>query len=519
MEIATLSIGILGDFRVQRRGVDIVLPRSKKTRALLAYLAVEGRPQRRERLCELFWELPDDPRGSLRWSLSKIRQAVDDGFCKRLVADRETVRLDRDGLDVDLAHVLPIQRNDLSALPTERLQAAAAAFRGRFLDDLPLPRCPEFEAWRVARGEEVELKRLAILRELVDRLCDRPDEALVHARVLLRLNPDDPEIASEIEQLATAARNRARCGARTVPFEADLSVAESPDESRRPRVSQEIRFCTARDGVRLAYAVSGTGLPILRAAHWMTHLEYDLHSPVWRHWIEAYSEANTFVRYDQRCNGLSERGVADISFKSMVDDLEAVADAAGLDQLVLLGLSQGGAYSVAYALRHPERVRGLILYGCYTKGWRRRGDPHEIARRGAMATLIREGWGRNEPVFRQLFTSMFLPGGTSEQMDWYNDLQQHTASPDDAYRLAIAAAEIDVTDLLADLNVPTLVLHAQDDLVAPFEYGKAFAEGISGARFVELSSQNHILLGGEPAFDRLVAESRQFLDEITAASD
>ena len=516
---AALHIEVLGDLRVQRDCRDIELPPSKKTRALLAYLSVVERPQRRERLCELFWQVPDDPRGALRWSLSKIRQVVNDGEQERLQADREFVSLRKDGIAVDYGLVSPLQSRDLGQVPLETLEAAAAAFRGRFLDDLGLPRCPEFEAWRVGHANELDLTRLRVLRMLIKRLAEDPERALVHAHVLQRLAPEDPEIAREIEALNAAARDQARRPAAAAPAASPDGPPPGPEveaDDPSPPLSQQVRFCMAEDGTRLAYALSGQGLPILRAAHWMSHLDHDWDSPVWRHWIRALSERNTLVRYDQRGNGLSDRGVADLSFDAMVADLECVADAAGLDRFVLLGVSQSCAHSVAYTVRHPERVVGLILYGGYVKGWRRRGDPSEIARREAILTLIREGWGQNAPIFRQIFTSMFLPGGTREQVDWYNDLQLRTATAEDAHRLASTAADIDVEGLLEDVRVPTLVLHARDDLVAPFEFGEKFAEGIPGAAFVALDSPNHILLEDEPAFGHLVSEVGDFLERATA---
>ncbi len=250
---------------------------------------------------------------------------------------------------------------------------------------------------------------------------------------------------------------------------------------------------------------------MVRAPHWMTHLEYDWDSPIWRPWIEELSSSYRLVRFDQRCNGLSERGVSEVSFDAMLGDLEAIIDVAGIYRFTLLGVSQSCAVSVAYAAKHPERVRALILCGGYAKGWRLRGDKNEIARREAMNVLIREGWGLDAPMFRQLFTSMYVPHATTDQMSWYNDLQRHSATVHDAYRLQNAMAEIDVSDLLHKVRAPTLVLHARGDLAVPISSGRTLAEHIPGAKLVELPSDNHILLKGEPAFDQFFSEVRRFV--------
>lgn len=491
-----LEIGVLGDLKVTRAGEAVALPPSRKTRALLAYLAVVDRPQRRERLCEMFWDIPDDPRGALRWSLSKLRRIVDDESRARLDAQRDTVFLHTDGIDLDIDRVAGLDPDRLDGVETSTLEDAVAAFRGGFLEDLYLSNSPEFEAWRTAHANGLEILRLRLLRELIGRLRDHPDRALPHAHALRALSPEDDALAREVEALAAAARAVAG------------SVRAHPPT---PEVAspEDVRTCTASDGLRIAWAPVGTGPPLLRAGHWMSHLRYDRESPVWRHWIRALSESHTFIRYDERCCGLSEAG-GDVSFDAMVGDLEAVADAAGHDRFALLGVSQGAAVAVAYAVRHPERLSHLILYGGYVQGWRKRGNAGEIASREALAVLMREGWGQNHPLFRQLFTSLFIPGATAEQMAWLNDLQLRTMSPADAYRLQESFGDVDVTALLDRVAVPTLVLHAREDGVAPLEQGRAFARGIAGARFVELDSANHILLDGEPAFDHFLAELRAF---------
>ena len=244
----------------------------------------------------------------------------------------------------------------------------------------------------------------------------------------------------------------------------------------------------------------------------MTHLEFDLESPIWQHLYRELSRDHTLIRYDARGNGLSDREVEDVNFEAFVRDLETVVDAAGLDRFALLGISQGCAVSIAYAVRHPERVTRLILHGGYPLGWNKRPQSEtEREQSAAMLTLMRLGWGQENPAFRQLFTSQFLPGGTKEQADWFNELQRVSTSPQDAVRNLIANGDVDVTGILAEVRVPTLVMHARDDARVPFDSGRRIAAGIPGARFVPLQSRNHLILENEPAFTRFVQEIVAFL--------
>jgi pimeloyl-ACP methyl ester carboxylesterase len=274
---------------------------------------------------------------------------------------------------------------------------------------------------------------------------------------------------------------------------------------------QEVHFCTSSDGVRIAYAEVGKGIPLLRTGHWLTHLEYDWESPVWSSFLQKIAAGRRLIRYDARGNGLSDWEVDEISFEAFVRDIESVVAATGLDKFDLLGVSQGAAISVAYAVRHPERVRHLVLYGGFARGRRMRGSQQEIANSDAIATLMRQGWGQENPAFRQMFTSLFIPGATAEQMEWFNDLQRITTSPDNAVRLRHAVDLIDVTDLLPRVQSPTLVLHCRHDAVQPFEEGRRLAAGIPGARFVTLEGRNHVILPGDASWERFFEEVKAFL--------
>jgi DNA-binding winged helix-turn-helix (wHTH) protein/pimeloyl-ACP methyl ester carboxylesterase len=307
-------------------------------------------------------------------------------------------------------------------------------------------------------------------------------------------------------------RTVARKGVR---FVCPVDEATKNDTSTSPKPAtksqQEVHFCTASDGVRIAYALAGSGPPLVKTANWLNHLEYDWESPVWSHLLHALAAEHRLIRYDERGNGLSDWNVNDISFEAFVRDLETVVDAARLDRFSLLGVSQGCPVSIAYAVRNPGRVSHLVLYGGYARGWRRRGDPAEIEKADAVQTLMRHGWGQENPAFRQIFTTRFMPSGTSEQMRWFNDLQRVTTSPDNAARIRRANENIDITDLLPQVRIPTLVLHCRNDAAQPHEEGRILAAGIPGARFVTLEGHNHLILESDPCWARFLDEIMVFL--------
>jgi DNA-binding winged helix-turn-helix (wHTH) protein/alpha-beta hydrolase superfamily lysophospholipase len=294
------------------------------------------------------------------------------------------------------------------------------------------------------------------------------------------------------------------------PREAGASI-EAQLTAARQAPRQTIQFCTAADGVRIAYAAVGDGPPLVKTGHWLTHLEHDWNSPIWSPHLRELAASYRLIRYDARGNGLSDWQVADFSFDARVRDLETVIDAAGPDRFPLLGMSQGCAVSIAYAIRHPQRVSHLVLYGGFARGRRRRGSEQEARSSDAVLTLMHQGWGQDNPAFRQMFTSLFIPGGTMEQMQWYNDLQRITTSPENAVRLRRASDDLDVTQLLPQVRVPTLVLHCRNDALQPFEEGRIMAAGIPGARFVALEGRNHIILEGDPAWNRFLEEVRTFV--------
>jgi pimeloyl-ACP methyl ester carboxylesterase/DNA-binding CsgD family transcriptional regulator len=277
------------------------------------------------------------------------------------------------------------------------------------------------------------------------------------------------------------------------------------------RVRQRIQYVRTADGARLAWALAGTGPPLVKAANWLTHLEYEWTSPVWRHWIQFLSSHFQFVRYDERGCGMSERRAGALTIKEWTADLELIISAARIDSPVtLLGISQGAAACIQYAVLHPERVERMVLYGGYAAGALRRGNARAEGTYRAMVELARTSWAASNPTFRQVFTSRFIPGGTPEQLRWFNELCVKCTVNEVAAELLLARAELDIGDLLPHVRTPTLILHSRDDEVVPISEGQRLAAEIAGAQFVELDSRNHVLLEHEPAWARFQEEVLAF---------
>ena len=282
----------------------------------------------------------------------------------------------------------------------------------------------------------------------------------------------------------------------------------STDTLRQP----QIRFARSSDGTRIAYAASGEGPPLVRAAHWLGNLDFDWQTPVWGPWIGALSERYRLLRYDSRGCGLSDREADPITIDGLVADLECVVDTAGLDRFALLGMSQGGAVSIVYAARHPERVSHLVLCGAFARGpFRRSPTAQQVEATEAMIKLVEFGWGQSNPAFLQMFTSQFFPQATLAQAHSFNEIQRHAASPRVAARLIRAFAELDASAELAQVRAPTLVFHSRGDNRVPFDEGRFVATSIAGARFEPLDSNSHVPLPGEPAFQRLLDDMASFV--------
>jgi len=538
-----LHVSVLGNLAVLRQGTRMLLPPSKKTRALLAYLAVTGRPHRRERLCTMFWTVPDDPRAALRWSLSRLRPLLDEHGRRRIIADRDTVGLDLSGVAVDVLSLRSAYRNGIGSISTDSLHQGVQALEGDFLEGLDLPDCEEFQSWCNGERDETRRLRVRLLSALVDRLEDSPEEALRHARVLSLLEPASEAAQATLVRLLRAA---GRCReaeehfhssqrrlaefnvvctgalrqAAQLPVQADPSgrthdgnAASHHAERIHPRSAlHQVKFCRASDDVRIAYAVVGDGPPLVWAAHWLSHLAFSWESPVWRHWTEEFGKDYAFVHYDERGNGLSDWDVPEFSVEAFVRDLEAVVDTRGFDRFALMGSSKGGPTAAAYAARHPERVSHLVLCGTVAQGWRKRSlSGAHIELQEALVILTRHGWAQGNPAIRQILTSLLLPDATLEEMHWFHELQRVSSSAENAARLLQSTGDFNVLDLLPGITAPTLVLHCRDDAALPFEQSRLIASRIPGARFVPLESRNHVLLPRDPAWGRFVSEVRRFL--------
>jgi pimeloyl-ACP methyl ester carboxylesterase/DNA-binding CsgD family transcriptional regulator len=278
-------------------------------------------------------------------------------------------------------------------------------------------------------------------------------------------------------------------------------------------MDQEIRFCSSADGVRIAYAKVGKGPPIVRVGTYLTHLEYDWRSPVWRPWLDNFSRFHTLYRYDARGCGLSDWEVGDFSLEALMSDLEAVVDAAGLERFTLFGMSQGGGAGIWYATRHPKRISHLIIYGGYLGGPiaidpnSLEYEEHEIRNK-----LYKLAWATDNPAYWQVFSMALLPEGTPEQIRWLNDLQRVSTSPENAFRLDEGYSNINVIEDASYVSVPTLILHARNDMNVGYEEGRKMAARIPGAIFVPLDSKNHLLLPSENAWVQFWQHIYRFLD-------
>ncbi|GAA2981591.1 pimeloyl-ACP methyl ester carboxylesterase/DNA-binding CsgD family transcriptional regulator [Microbacterium terrae] len=294
-------------------------------------------------------------------------------------------------------------------------------------------------------------------------------------------------------------------------------------DAHRADVVQDIRFARSADGVGIAYAVHGSGPPLLIDACWLSHLQFDWESPVWRHYLVELGKIATVIRYDERGHGLSDRNVTDHSLPARVADLEAVVEDAGLDRFALLAMAQGGPVAIEYAARHPERLTRLVFYGSYS-GAQAAATPEELELLAAFEALIKVGWARPTSEFRRVFSSMMIPGGTEEQMRWLDDLQQRACDTETAVISRTQRQVEDSTWRLGELDLPTLVIHSRGDQMNEFHHARHLAAGIRGARLVGLDSNNHIVLADEPAWPAFVREIAEFIEPdrqipIEAADD
>lgn len=370
----------------------------------------------------------------------------------------------------------------------------------------------------------IEMLGDTAMKDTAGQLTEREKE------ILERLSGglSDQEIATELflspntirwynrqiySKLAVGNRTQAIAKARALGLLQPEQITQTSQQPS-PKASQRVHFTTSFDGTRIAYALSGSGPPLVKAATFMSHLEYDWESPVWQNLLEEFTREHTLIRYDERGNGLSDWDVEDLSFEAWVRDLEAVVDAVGLRQFPLYANSQAGTVAVTYAVRHPERVSHLILHGAYARGWLNRDlTEQELEEERLIINLMRVGWGRENPAFRQVFAMQLRPESTTEELRAFDELMRISTSAENAARLESEMHHTDVRALAPLVKVPTLVLHARNDAAVPFEEGRLLASLIPNAQFVALESNNHLLTEQEPAWSKFVAAIRSFLKD------
>jgi len=276
-------------------------------------------------------------------------------------------------------------------------------------------------------------------------------------------------------------------------------------------IEDRISYCETQDNVKIAYSLIGSGYPLVKTSSWFSHLGFEKNNLFWSHWIKALSKNNLLIRYDERGCGLSDRDIDQISFEGWILDLETVVDAIGLEKFAILGISQGVPIAIAYTIRHPDKVSHLILCGGYARGWQKSEDPEYMKACQTLVDPIKNLWGQDNPEFTEMFAKVFLPEATEIQLAWFNKLQKHATSAENAHKFMLEFGKIDVFDLLDQIKVPTIIFHSNDDRVVPFKDGQILAKYIPNAKFIPLISKNHILLKSEKEWNRFLKELNIFL--------
>lgn len=256
------------------------------------------------------------------------------------------------------------------------------------------------------------------------------------------------------------------------PFQAQ----REPLNPHRPNPEQRIYFTRSFDGTQIVFGIAGDGPPLVKVANYMSHLEHDWNSPVWRHWLEELTRSHTLIHSDERGCGLSDREVADLSFEAWVRDVEAVVDAVGLKRFPLFAMPQACPVAVAYAARHPDRVSRLILHGGYARGWLKRSLSAEQAEEeNLMLDLMRIGWGRENPAFRQVFARQLFPEATIDELRTLETAMRISLPTKNAVRLEREMHRVDMQTAAAQVQAPALVLHSHGDEAVPFQEGRLLA--------------------------------------------
>ncbi|WP_448006787.1 alpha/beta fold hydrolase [Agromyces bauzanensis] len=526
-----VEVRMLGRFEVavDGRTVDPAGFARRDAAHLVKLLALTpGHRLHREQVIDALWPdaTPDSVANRLHKAAHFVRRAT--GSHDAIVLEGDAVALfPHADLTVDALEFEKAAGRVVSVLHPAMAGAAIDAALARYAGDL-LP-FDLYEDWTSAHRQRLQLLQRHLLRRAgrFEQLVaiDPTDEDAHVAIMRARLDAGDRTGALRQYDLlartleaefgfgpgaeARAMRERAldRRGAPT-PAPGSPPVAAEP-------ITQQVRFCTAADGVRLAYATSGTGPPLVKASNWLTHLDHDWTSPVWQHMWQALSREHTLVRYDERGCGLSDWDIdiESYSLDAWVRDLETVVDDLGLERFPLLGMSQGGPIAITYAARHPERVSHVIVLGtCARATWARATDEQrrELA---ALGELMKVSWGSEQSGFRQVYDARFLPDGPLDTWRAFDELQRRSTSPRNAFRLWRAFGSLDCTAEARRLEVPTLILHATGDRVWSFSEAEELHAMVAGSRLVALPGRNHVLQADEPAFAMFIEEVERFLAE------
>jgi pimeloyl-ACP methyl ester carboxylesterase/DNA-binding CsgD family transcriptional regulator len=359
-------------------------------------------------------------------------------------------------------------------------------------------------------------------REILERLASGLSDQQIADELFLSLNTVkwyNRQIYSKLgvsgrTQAITKARALGLFGANHLLAQPSIQENVQPPAVQHRKLEHRVSFTTSFDATRIAFAIAGDGPPLVKVGNYMGHVEYDWDSPVWAHWLEELTRSHTLIYYDERGSGLSDWNAEDVSFEAWVRDLEAVVDAAGLRRFPLFAMSQAGAVAVAYAARNPDKVTRLFVHGAYARGWLKRDlSEEQIEEEKLMISLMRVGWGRENPAFRQVFAMQLFPDSSAEHIRALEEQMRRSVSPKNAVRLESEMHRIDVRDLAQQITVPTLVLHSREDQAVPFEEGRLLASLIPKAQFVALESKNHVLTEHEAAWPKFVAAVRGFLGE------
>ena len=522
----TIDVQIVGQLEFRRAGELVELPSSRKARALLAYLVGTGRQCTRQALCEIFWDDRDDPLAGLRWAISRLRSHVNTDDQEVLKASRDQVwcdmslvAVDKDtfndlvnGEEVDEKTADKVWR-EVNGIPLEGIELGDHASFSIWVEGLraDYTRQRALIAKRYARDE-------ALAWEVRDKWAERWLKAAPFSQNAAKCAFECKHYASGEPAALGLARKLTEEFA-LAEVEAPLFELDSGAERRKAsRLSlapseQNIRFVRAADATTIAWASIGSpsNPPLIKAANWLNHLELDWDAPIWSPLFKRLSQTHHFIRYDERGCGLSDWDVEEISFDKFVEDLESVVEATGLERFPLLGISQGAAVSIRYAALYPERVSKLVLFGAYDQGWRHLAPPEEVREREAVMVLTETGWGMDNPIYRHMFSRTFMPDASPDELNWFDEFQRLTTSSVNAVQFLEAFSSIDVSDDLAKIECPTLVVHSRGDMRIPFATGRSIATSIRDAQLVSLESNNHLLLGSEPASNRFVELVNDFL--------